>query len=88
MVRVSQTTKNLVNAFAKDVFGESVEETRAKEEIKEIKEEIKQMDEQRTKSIILLYTRVDMTIDEIAAHLVVNKEVVKQILVQNKVIKK
>jgi hypothetical protein len=78
MVQVSQTTKNLVNAFAKDVFGESVEETMAKAKL---------TDEKLIKSIILLYTRVDMAIDEIAEHLVLSNDVVIQILRQNKIIK-
>ncbi len=82
MVRVSQTTKNLVNAFAKDVYGESVEETRAK-----AKAEIKQMDEKLTKSIILLYTKIDMSIEDIAEHLNFSKDAIKQILQQKNIIK-
>jgi hypothetical protein len=83
MIQVSQTTKNLVNAYNKELYGETMEEAKAK-----AKEEIKQIDEKLTKSIILLYTRVDMSIEEIAEHLSLENEVVKRILIQKKIIKK
>ncbi len=82
MIHVSQTTKNLVNAFSKEVYGESVEEARAK-----AKEEIKQMDEKLTKSIILLYTKVDMSIEDIAEHLNFSSDAIKLILRHSKIIK-
>ncbi len=89
MVQVSQTTKNLVNAFAKDVYGESVEEAREKTKNveKELKKELKQMDEKLTKSIILLYTKVDMSIEDIAEHLNFSSDAIKLILRQSKIIK-
>jgi AraC-like DNA-binding protein len=59
-----------------------------KEEAKLVKEEARKMDVQRTKSIILLYTRVDMSIHEIAEHLGLSNEVIEQILKKNKVLKK
>jgi Putative transposase, YhgA-like len=67
---------------------EAMEEAKAKAEAeaKIIEAELKQLDAQRSKSIILLYTRVNMSINEIAEHLVINKKVVKQILLQHKII--
>ncbi len=92
MIQVSQSTKNLVNAYEREVYGETMEETKAKikaaeVEIKAAEVEIKQMDKQRIKSIILLYTRVDMPIEEIAEHLEISEEVIRQILIKNQAIK-
>ncbi len=82
MIQVSQSTKNLVNAYEREVYGETMEEARAK-----AKEEIKQIDKQRVKSIILLYSRVNMSIEEIAEHLEISEEITRQILIKNKAIK-
>ncbi len=83
MIQVSQSTKNLVNAYEREVYGETMEEARAK-----AKELTKQLDEQLTKSIILLYTRLDMSINEIAEQLDLESLIVEQILIQKKIIKK
>jgi hypothetical protein len=83
MIQVSQSTKNLVNAYEREVYGETMEEARAKTE-----QLAKQLDEQVTTSIILLYTRVDMSINDIAEQLKLESEIVEQILIQKKIIKK
>jgi hypothetical protein len=72
----------LVNAYNKEVYGETMEEARAK-----AKKLAKQLDEQVATSIVLLYTRVNMSISEIAEQLKLESEVVGQILIQKKIIK-
>jgi hypothetical protein len=87
MIQVSQSTKNLVNAYNKEVYGETMEEARAKS--KQLAKQLaKQLDEQLARSIILLYTRLEMSISEISEQLKLESEVIEQILLQKKIIKK
>ena len=97
MGTVGKTTKSILNAFAKDVYGETVEELKRKEELAKRKEETAKRKEelaQKAKikveatlnetiasTVVLLYKKVEMPLSDIAAHFKISEEIVKQILV-------
>jgi hypothetical protein len=80
---LSKSTVKFADAVTKNFYGETVEDVRSK-----FKEELKEKDSKLSKSIILLYTRVDMSIDEISEHLGIDSQEVRKILISNKIIKK
>jgi hypothetical protein len=80
---LSKSTIKFANTVTKNFYGETVEDVRSK-----LKEELKEKDSKLSKSIILLYTRVEMSIDEISEHLGIDSQEVRKILIVNKIIKK
>ena len=56
--------------------------------LKEKDSKLKELDKSLSKSIILLYKRVNMSIEEIAEHLNISNSDVTEILIKNRVIKK
>jgi DNA-directed RNA polymerase sigma subunit (sigma70/sigma32) len=76
---LSKSTVEFGDAITKSYYGETVPDVRAK---------LKEQDKTLAKSIILLYKRVEMSIEEIAEHLNIDAAEVRKILITNKIIKK
>ncbi len=80
---LSQGSKTMVNTIVENVFGESYENVKAKQV--KVEAELKQVDAQLSKSIVLLFQRVGMSAEEIAEHLGTNVDLVKQVLKKNEI---
>jgi hypothetical protein len=96
---LSPTTKSLVGIIVKNIYGKDIatldaeiksaktEIKSAKTEIKSAKKEVLKMNKQRIKSIVLLYTKLNMTTTEIAQQLDIDSQEVVDILKVGKVLK-
>ena len=97
---LSKSTVKFADTVAKNFYGETVEDVRIKlkekdsklkekdSKLKEKDSKLKELDKSLSKSIILLYKRVNMSIEEIAEHLNISNSDVTEILIKNRVIKK
>ena len=82
MIKVGQDTKDLINAFTEAVYGETIDQLKQanKEERKMREREQKMREQVEATSVVLLFSKANMSIPEIAVHLNLDEAHVRRVL--------